>query len=189
MSDFSYDIEQCLEVLQKGEIILYPTDTIWGLGCDAANANAVKRLMQIKRKPDGRGLIVLLASERDLLRYVANPDPEVFNYLATITKPTTIIYSNGLNVADEVLNEDGSIAIRIVKEDFCRHLLKRFKKPIVSTSANFHRQPSPQNFQSIPADIKNLVDYTVTARQNEKTAGLASSVINWKNGKAIIIRP
>lgn len=189
MTDFSYDIEQCLSVLQKGGIILYPTDTIWGLGCDATNAIAVQRLMQIKGKPNGRGLIVLLASERDILRYAANPDPEVFNYLTTITKPVTVIYSNGLNVAEEVLNEDGSIAIRLVKEDFCRHLLKRFKKPVVSTSANFHGQPSPQNFQSVPADIKNLADYTVTVRQHDEISGSASSVINWKNGKAIIIRP
>ncbi len=189
MTDFSYDIEQCLEVLQKGGVILYPTDTIWGLGCDATNANAVGRLVHIKGKPAGKGLIILLASERDIFNYAANPDPEVFNYLATITKPATVIYSNGLNVADEVLNEDGSIAIRLVKEDFCRHLLKRFKRPVVSTSANFHGQPSPQNFKSISTDIKNLVDYTVTIKQNDETSNPASSIITWKNGKVLIIRP
>lgn len=188
MTDFFYDIEQCLEVLQNGGVILYPTDTIWGLGCDAANADAVKRLVQIKGKPAGKGLIVLLASERDILRYAANPDPEVFNYLATITQPATVIYDNGLNVADEVLNEDGSIAIRLVKEDFCRHLLKRFKKPVVSTSANLHGQPSPQNFKNISTDIKNLVDYTVSIRRNEETCRSASSLIIWKNGKPITIR-
>ena len=188
MTDFSYDIEQCLEVLQKGGVILYPTDTIWGLGCDATNANAVGRLVHIKGKPAGKGLIILLASERDIFNYAANPDPEVFNYLATITKPATVIYSNGLNVADEVLNEDGSIAIRVVKEVFCRHLLKRFKKPIVSTSANLHGQPSPQNFKSISTDIINSVDYVVSFRRNEEGSGLPSALIKWENGQAFIIR-
>lgn len=189
MSDFSADIEQCLEVLHRGGIILYPTDTIWGLGCDAANTAAVKKLMQIKKKPENKGLIVLLASERDIIRYAANPDPMAFDYLANTTKPATIIYDQGLNVADEVLNEDGSIAIRIVKEDFCRHLLKRFKKPVVSTSANLHGQPSPQNFKNISDNIKKNVDYIVSIRQNEEALYPSSSLIKFKNGKKYIIRP
>ena len=188
MTDFNNDIDQCLEVLRKGGIILYPTDTIWGLGCDATNAFAVENLIQIKGKPAGKGLIVLLASERDILRYVADPDPEVFNYLANTNKPTTVIYNQGLNVADEILNEDGSIAIRLVKEDFCRHLLKRFKKPIVSTSANIHGQPSPQNFEDVSSVIKSLVNYIVNIRQNDKEIILPSSLIKWNNGKAIVVR-
>jgi L-threonylcarbamoyladenylate synthase len=188
MVDFSDDIEQCLEVLHKGGVILYCTDTIWGLGCDAANTSAVRKLIQIKGKPEKKGLIVLLATERDVLKYVADPDPEVFNFLAGTTKPTTIIYADGLNVADEILNEDGSIAIRLVKEDFCRHLLKRFKKPIVSTSANFHGQPSPQNFKSISINIKDSVDYVVSFRRNEEGSGLPSALIKWENGRAFVIR-
>lgn len=188
MTDFTNDIEQCLEVLHKGGVILYPTDTIWGLGCDATNAAAVRKLMYIKGKPENKGLIVLLASERDVLRYVGNPDLEVFDYLQKVTQPTTVIYQQGLNVADEVLNEDGSIAIRLVNEDFCRHLLKRFKKPLVSTSANLHGQPSPQNFKSISPDIKNRVDYVVIFRQKEEIIHAASSIIKWENGVARILR-
>ena len=128
MEDFNNDVEQCLSVLHNGGVILYPTDTIWGLGCDATNAAAVRKLMDIKGKPPSKGLIILLAAERDVLQYVASPDMEVFDYLNATAKPTTVIYKNGLNVADEVLNENGSIAIRLVSENFCRHLLKRFKK-------------------------------------------------------------
>ena len=188
MTDFSYDIEQCIEVLHKGGVILYPTDTIWGLGCDATNTSAVLKLMHIKGKPASKGLIVLLASERDILQYVAAPDPEVFNYLENITNPTTVIYEHGLNVADEVLNEDGSIAIRLVKEDFCRHLIKRFKKPIVSTSANLHGKPSPHTFKSISTEVKSTVNYVVNFRQNEEIVNSASSIIKWKNGQVRTIR-
>jgi len=188
MTDFSIDIEQCLETLHKGGVILYPTDTIWGLGCDAANSSAIKKLIHIKGKPANKGLIVLLASERDVLQHVAAPDPEVFNYLDNTTKPTTVIYEHGLNVADEVLNEDGSIAIRIVKEDFCRHLIKRFKKPLVSTSANLHGKPSPQNFKGISSEIKNSVDYVVCFGQDNNIINPASSIIQWKKGKPYIIR-
>lgn len=189
MTDFSTDIEQCLNVLHKGGVILYPTDTIWGLGCDATNNVAVRKVMEIKGKPANKGLIVLLARERDVLQYVAAPDLEVFNYLENIIKPTTIIYDHGLNVSEEVLNEDGSIAIRLVKEDFCRHLIKRFKKPIVSTSANLHGQPSPQNFKSISTTIKTKVDYVVSFGQDEEMKNTASTLIRWKNGQAMIIRP
>jgi L-threonylcarbamoyladenylate synthase len=189
MTDFSSDIERCLEVLYSGGVILYPTDTIWGLGCDATNPAAVQKLMKIKGKPSNKGLIVLLATERDVLQYAAAPDPEIFNYLEKTDKPTTVIYEHGLNVADEVLNEDGSIAIRLVKEDFCRHLLKRIKKPIVSTSANLHGQPSPQNFKSISSEIKNVVDYVVCFGQDSNKTNAASSIIGWKKGKVFVIRP
>jgi L-threonylcarbamoyladenylate synthase len=188
MTHFTEDIERCLQVLQAGGIILYPTDTIWGLGCDATNAEAVDRLIKLKGKPLHKGLIVLLASERDVLQYTANPDLEVFDYLNTVTKPTTVIYEHGLGVAEQVLNEDGSIAIRLVKEDFCRHLLKRFKKPVVSTSANLHGQASPHNFSHISNEIKTGADYVVNFRQHEEMLGQASSVIKWKNGKCLIIR-
>lgn len=189
MTDFSTDIDHCLDVLHKGGVILYPTDTIWGLGCDATNLTAVKNLIQIKGKPANKGLIVLLASERDILQYVAAPDPEVFNFLDKTTKPTTIIYEHGLNVADDVLNEDGSIAIRLVKEEFCRHLLKRFKKPVVSTSANLHGQPSPQNFRDISNKIKNGVNYVVSFGQDEIQEKKASAIFKWEKGHPTIVRP
>lgn len=189
MIDFSAYIDQCLKVLNLGGVILYPTDTIWGLGCDATNSEAVQKLIDIKGKPANKGLIVLLANERDVLQYAAAVDLAVFDYLETTTKPTTVIFDHGLNVADEVLNEDGSIAIRLVKEDFCRHLLKRFKKPIVSTSANLHGKPSPHNFKSISAEIKALVDYVVSFQQGEEAEAASSAIIRWSNGQIIVIRP
>jgi L-threonylcarbamoyladenylate synthase len=188
MTVFDDDIEQCLRSLQQGGVILYPTDTIWGLGCDATSSAAVKKLIELKGKPPHKGLIVLLASERDVLQYTANPDLEVFDYLNTTYKPTTVIYNNGLGVADDVLNEDGSIAIRIVKEDFCRHLLKRFKKPLVSTSANLHGQPSPQNYSAVSTEIKTGVDYIVKFRQSEEFLQTPSSIIKWEEGRCVIVR-
>lgn len=188
MIEFKQDVEACLDILARGGVILYPTDTIWGLGCDATNPSAVNQLMQLKGKPPRKGLIVLSASEREILQYTANPDLEVFDYLNTVSKPTTVIYEHGLGFADEVLNEDGSVAIRLVKEEFCRHLLKRFRKPIVSTSANLHGQPSPHNFQDVSEVIKNGVDYVVKFRQNEEMQGISSSIISWKNGNLLILR-
>jgi len=188
MVDFSNDLDNCLAVLAAGGVILYPTDTIWGLGCDATNTEAVQKLIRLKGKPLHKGLIVLLASERDVLQYVASPDLEVFDYLATTKKPTTVIFENGLNIADDVLNEDGSIAIRLVSEDFCRHLLKRFKKPVVSTSANLHGQASPQNFAELSPTIKSGVDYIVKYKQYEEMSGAPSAIIKWKNGTPLVIR-
>ncbi|MDQ6813083.1 MAG: Sua5/YciO/YrdC/YwlC family protein [Bacteroidota bacterium] len=188
MTEFTADITEALTVLNRGGVILYPTDTVWGLGCDATNSKAVEKLTTLKGKPPHRGLIVILASERDVLQYTANPDFAVFDYLNTAAKPTTVIYEHGLGVADEVLNEDGSIAIRLVKEDFCRHLLKRFRKPVVSTSANRHGQPTPQNFVDVSDEIKFGVDYVVNYRQNDTLPHIASSIIQWKNGNCLIIR-
>lgn len=188
MMDFTEDIEKCLNVLHEGGIILYPTDTIWGLGCDATNSKAVKKLIALKGKPQHKGLITILASERDVLHYTASPDLSVFDYLNTTIKPTTVIYEDGLKVAEEVLNEDGSIAIRLVKEEFCRHLLKRFKKPIVSTSANLHGQPAPQFFDEVVEEIKCGVEYVVKFRQNDLTPSTSSAIIRWIKGKCVTIR-
>ncbi|MCY7420333.1 MAG: Sua5/YciO/YrdC/YwlC family protein [Chitinophagaceae bacterium] len=182
MKDFTTDLERCLEVLHAGGTILYPTDTVWGLGCDATNDNAVKKLIRLKGKPGQKGLIVLLSTERDVLQYVAGPDMELFNFLQQQTRPTTVIYNDGLNVADEVLDSDGNIAIRIAHEDFCRHLIKRFRKPIVATSANFHGEPTPQNFSQVNPQLVQQVDYTVKFRQQDVGIASASAIIKW-NGK------
>lgn len=189
INDFVNDIEECLKALHEGEVILYPTDTIWGLGCDATNASAVQKLINLKGKDEGKGLIVLLASEREVLHYAASPDLAVFDYLASTAKPTTVIYSGGLNVASQVLNNNGSIAIRLVKDEFCSHLLKRFKKPIVSTSANLHGQPSPQNFSQVLPQLKSAVKYVVKFRQQDEYLSTASSIIAWTNGEVQVIRP
>ena len=134
-------------------------------------------------------MIALVADEKDILRYVAHPDLSVFDHLKTVHKPTTVIYEGAIGLADNLIGKDGSIAIRICREEFCRHLLKRFKKPIVSTSANISGEPSPKNFAEISEEIKRSVDYIVQYRQNDQATAEPSSLIQWQKGKPIVIRP
>ena len=189
MVDFSKDIDRCLEVLYSGGIILYPTDTIWGLGCDATNAAAVEKIFSIKQRPEAKSLIVLLADERDVLQYVAAPDLQVFDYLDTVSKPTTVVYENVIGLADNLLAADGSAGIRIVKEPFCKHLIKRFRKPVVSTSANISGEPAAPDFSAISPLIKSAVDYIVEYRQDDDVPATASAVVKWNRGRVEVIRP
>ena len=187
--NFENDIEKCLEVLRNGGLILYPTDTIWGIGCDATNEKAVAKVYQLKQRSDEKALIVLLADERDIMQHVAAPDLSLFDYLDSATKPTTVIYDGAIGFADNLIGNDGSIAIRICRDEFCRHLLKRFRKPIVSTSANISGMPSPKNFKEVSEEIKNGVNYIVQYRQNDETPAQPSSLIKWDNGKVTVLRP
>lgn len=188
--NFEPDIEQSLKVLRAGGIILYPTDTIWGIGCDATNKDAVEKVYSLKERPDNKSLIVLLANEREVLSYVSAPDMEVFKYLNTVQKPTTVIYEGAIGLADNVINKDGSIGIRIVKDPFCIHLIKRFGKPLVSTSANIAGKPAPQVFKEIDPVIRHSVDYCVKYRQDDLSLQQHSSVVKWnKNGTVTVIRP
>jgi L-threonylcarbamoyladenylate synthase len=189
MVDFLPDIEKCLEALHFGGVILYPTDTVWGLGCDATNPIAVEKIFAIKQRSEAKSLIVLLAAERDLLQYVTAPDLAVFDYLDTVTKPTTVIYNGVIGLAENVLAPDGSAGIRIIKENFCKHLIKRFRKPIVSTSANISGSATPENYASIPGAVKSSVDYIVQYRQDEIAPAQPSAVVKWNGGKVEIIRP
>jgi L-threonylcarbamoyladenylate synthase len=189
MVDLEKDIEQCLRVLKAGGLILYPTDTIWGIGCDATNSEAVEKIYQVKRRPDNKTMIVLLAEEKDILNHVAAPDLRVFDYLKQTNKPTTVIYDGAIGLADNLIGTDGSIAIRICNEPFCRHLIKRFRKPIVSTSANISGQPVSKTFAGISDEIKSGVDYVVKYRQDDQVIAEPSSVIKWYNGTITIIRP
>ena len=172
MIEFAKDIEQCLAVLHAGGVILYPTDTVWGLGCDATNAAAVEKIFSIKQRPEAKSMIVLLADERDVLQYVAAPDLAVFDYLDTVSKPTTVVYEQWIiGLAENLLAADGSAGIRIVKETFCKHLIKRFRKPLVSTSANISGEPRTRNvFYRSRTAIKAAVDYVVEYRQDDTHA-------------------
>jgi L-threonylcarbamoyladenylate synthase len=187
--DFTNDIDNCLKVLEEGGLILYPTDTVWGIGCDATNAAAVKKIYEIKNRPATKAMIVLVADEKDILQYVANPDLGVFEYLQQVQKPTTVIYEGPVGLADNLVSGDGSIAIRIVQDEFCRHLIKRFRKPIVSTSANIFEHPAPASFQEIVHYIKQAVDYIVSYRQDDDTPQTASSIIRWQENSPVVIRP
>lgn len=185
---FENDVEKCLTILQNGGIILYPTDTIWGIGCDATNEEAVEKIMALKRRPEAKSFVVLVAEEKDILKYVAAPDLALFNYLETTTKPTTVIYPGVIGLAQNVLADDGSVAIRICHDDFCRHLIKRLRKPIVSTSANLSGMPSPAHFSLIDNTIIEGVDYTVEYRRDDVTESSPSSIIRWEQGNVIVIR-
>ena len=187
---FTKDMEACIKVLQDGGLILYPTDTIWGIGCDATNEEAVAKIYKLKKRADEKSMIVLLAAEKDLLQYVTQPPPDIFDYLKEVSKPTTVIYEGVINLADNLINKDGSIAIRIVKDEFCKQLIKRFRKPIVSTSANISGLSSPSNFNAIDTAIKNGVDYIVQHRQDDVTPTTPSTIVKWNaDGSLHILRP
>jgi L-threonylcarbamoyladenylate synthase len=187
--EFEDDILHCLEILRQGGIILYPTDTIWGIGCDATNAEAVKKIFLLKKRPETRSMIVLLADPRDINRYVSRPQPYIAQYLEKTTRPTTVIYEGALSLAENLISEDGSVAIRIVREDFCRHLIKRFKRPLVSTSANISGQESPLNYAGIANEIIQGVDYVVKYRQREDVPAKASTLIRFtQSGEPVVLR-
>jgi L-threonylcarbamoyladenylate synthase len=190
MPDFSNDIEQCLAVLRDGGTIVYPTDTIWGIGCDATNAAAVEKVAVIKNRPSDKSFVVLVADENDILRYTASPDLEVFSYLETVSKPTTVIFEHAIGLADNAIAADGSVAIRIVKDDFCRHLIRRFRKPLLSTSANLSGEQAPAHFNKISPQILESVDFVVEHRRNDTSPAEPSSIIKWGGKeKFTIIRP
>jgi len=190
MLPFNNDIESCLEKLQQGGLILYPTDTVWGIGCDATNADAVSRIYHLKKRADNKAMIVLVADERDILQYVTQPGLQIFDYIKGIQRPTTVIYDGAIGLAENLLAEDGSVGIRICEDSFCKHLIKRFRKPLVSTSANISGYPAPISFKDIEPVIVDGVDYVVNYRQDDTEFRKPSSVIKWeKDGTLSIIRP
>lgn len=183
------DIEKACEIMYNGGIILYPTDTIWGIGCDATNPEAVKRVYEIKRRTDSKALITLVDSPAKVNSYVQDMPDVAWDLIELTTKPLTIIYDKARNLAENLLAEDGSAGIRVTDEPFSKDLCFRFKKPVVSTSANISGEPSPQNFSEISDEIKSAVDYIVRYRQEEKTKASPSSIIKLGNkGEIKIIR-
>ncbi|HZL76186.1 MAG TPA: L-threonylcarbamoyladenylate synthase [Bacteroidales bacterium] len=189
MKGFENDINCSIKVLREGGIILYPTDTIWGLGCDATNPAAVEKIFEIKSRSGNGSLIILVDSDAMLERYVRDIPEIVFEITSVSDSPLTIIYPEGKNLAPGVCNEDGSIGIRICNEPFCNELITRFRKPIISTSANISGKPSPSNFSEIDDEIKKSAGYVVTYRQEDNKKYKPSSVIKIdKNGAFKIIR-
>ena len=183
------DIENCLKVLNEGGIILYPTDTIWGIGCDATNESAVKRIFDIKKRNDQKSLLVLLDNPGKIPSYVGEVPDIAWDLIELSEKPLTIIYSDAKNLASNLIAEDGSIGIRIANDQFCQKLIQRLKKPIVSTSANISGKTAPANFSEISDEVIQSVDYVVKWKQDDYTKAQASSIIKLKpNGEVQIIR-
>ena len=183
------DIEKSLEALNRGGVILYPTDTVWGIGCDATNRAAVERIYAIKRRSEAQALLTLV-SDTDMLAVYAGEVPNVaLRLMEEATKPLSIVYPNAKNLAENLIAADGSTGIRIVGDPFCRRLIKEFGKPIVSTSANISGAPAPAIFDEISDEIKAAVDYIVHWRQDDRQPATASSIIKLnKDGNYTIIR-
>lgn len=176
------DIKKACEVMRNGGVILYPTDTIWGIGCDATNEEAVKKVYDLKKRADNKAMLVLIDNPVKLQTYVEDVPEIAWDLIEASDKPLTIIYDKGKNLAANLLGENGSIGIRVSKEQFSRDLCFRFRKPLVSTSANVSGEPSPANFSEISEAIKNGVDYIVQYRQDDLSKAAASSIIKLGEG-------
>ena len=171
------DIKRAVETMRGGGVILYPTDTIWGLGCDATNPEAVAKIYAIKQREDAKALISLVDSEAKIDFYVPDVPDVAWQLLEVAERPLTIIYDNVRNLAPNLMAEDGSAALRITREEFSRELCLRMKRAVVSTSANLSGRPAPRRFSDISAELLEAVDYVCTSRRDEKDNGLASSII------------
>lgn len=184
------EVGACLDVLNKGGTIVYPTDTIWGIGCDATNQNAVSRIYSIKKRMGSKNMIVLIDDASKLSLYVKKIPLITSDLLSNMNTPLTIIFPGGRNLAPNLLGADGSIAIRIVDHEFCRELIREFGRPVVSTSANLSGQPNPHSFQDINPVITSMVDYTVGLFHESTSSGKPSRIIRlYENGEFNVIRP
>ena len=171
------DIRQAVEVMRRGGVILYPTDTVWGIGCDATNEEAVARVYEIKKRADSKSLITLVADADMLGKYVKVIPEVAINLLEVNDKPMTLIYPGAMNLASNVIAEDGSAGIRIPMNDFCVEVIRRFHKPIVSTSANISGQPAPAFYEDIPLEIIEAVDWVADPYLEEGATGEPSQII------------
>lgn len=173
--------------MREGGVILYPTDTIWGIGCDATDEDAVRRVYEIKQRQDSKAMLVLVDSSVKVDFYVRDVPEVAWDLIDLADKPLTIIYSGARNLAANLLAEDGSVGIRVTNEDFSKRLCQQFRKAIVSTSANISGQPSPKNFSEISEEVKSAVDYIVGYRQEEMSNPKPSSIIKLDKGGVIKI--
>lgn len=181
------DIRRAVEVMQHGGVILYPTDTIWGIGCDACNAEAVRRVYEIKQREDAKALITLVDSEVKIESYVCDVPEVAWQLMECAERPLTIIYDHARNLADNLPAEDGSVAIRLTREAFSRELCFRMRRPIVSTSANRSGLPAPRCFAEISPELLSAVDYVCLSRRDEPPTGRASAIIKLGSGGLINI--
>ncbi len=176
------EVARALEVLRNGGIILYPTDTIWGIGCDATNRDAVDRIYQLKGRASEKSMIILLDDVNKLQSYVTEVPEVAYDLIEYAEHPLTIIYSGGKNLPDNVINGDGSIAIRIVKHQFCQDLIRQLRKPLISTSANVSMHASPANFMQVSEDIIAGVDYVVQLEQDDLRQKRSSMIMKLEPG-------
>lgn len=187
--NYNEDIRNAIAVMNRGGVILYPTDTVWGIGCDATNTEAVKRVFEIKKREDSKALLVLVDSEAKVEFYVREVPEIAWNLIEISDRPMTLIYDDARNLAQNLIAKDGSVAIRITKEPFSKTLCQRFHRAIVSTSANVSGESSPATFAQISQEILSAVDYVCTSRREEKAQQKPSSIIKiGTDGEIKIIR-
>ena len=189
MASYDQDIKEAVEVMRRGGVILYPTDTVWGIGCDATNPDAVARVYEIKRRTDAKALICLVDSDARLQRYVRQVPNVAWDVMELSVKPITVILDGAVNLAPNLVAEDGSVAMRITKEPFSQQWCYRFQKAIVSTSANISGEPPASNFCDISPELLEAVDYVCKSRRQERQPHTPSSIIKIRlNGEVSIIR-
>ncbi len=183
------EIEKSVELLKKGKIILYPTDTIWGIGCDATNAKSIQKIYKLKGRNENKGMIVLLDSPERLDKYLKKVPTIAYDLILNSKSPLTIVYPGAKNLAKNIIASDGTIAIRIVKDEYCTEVIRLLEKPIVSTSANFSNQPSATTFEQIDVGIKKGVDHVVSVFQDRVRAIKSSTIIKLEDdGSFLILR-
>ena len=187
MKKFDNDITNCLAAINNSGIILYPTDTIWGIGCDATNAAAIQRIYQLKKREEKKSMIILVDSENMIREYVSHPSEKLLYFLSQQKKPTTAIFNKAINLPGIIINQDRTIAIRITTDEFCKSLIQQLKKPLISTSANISGEPYPQDFSQISDAIKKGVDHIVQHRQDDRSPAKPSSIIRLNGYKEIEI--
>ena len=188
MKKYAEDIFLCIETLKKGRIILYPTDTIWGIGCDATNNRAVSRIFEIKQRHESKSLIILASDIEMISQYVEKISHSVIELIKNTYKPLTIIYEQAKNLAKSAIAADGTVAIRIPKDDFCLDLIRKFGKPIISTSANFSGDKSPSNFDEINKKLIGKVDYVVKYKQDDLTQSIPSTIVKLNGEEIVFLR-
>ncbi|MCM4154563.1 L-threonylcarbamoyladenylate synthase [Gramella sp. AN32] len=188
MEKFDQEIWNCIDVLKRGGIILYPTDTVWGIGCDATNADAVDKVFALKKRQENKALICLVSNFKMLEQYVENVPETAYDILKYATKPTTIIYDQPYHIAENLVSDDNTLGIRVVRDTFCSGLIKKLKKPIVSTSANISSQPTPQSFDQITPQILKGVDYVVNLDRSKKSPKPSAIIKLSNDGQVKVIR-
>lgn len=182
------EIEKCLEVLRSGGLILYPTDTVWGIGCDSSNARAVEKIYRLKKRSETKSMICLVSRDAMLERHVETVPDLAYDLIEMAEKPLTIIYDNPKGVAENIIAEDQTLAIRVVRNEFCKRLIDRLKIPLVSTSANLAGQPTPRSFAEISEDIFKGVDYVVNLQRDNVNTTPSSIIKLSEDGRVNVIR-
>ncbi|MDT0688479.1 L-threonylcarbamoyladenylate synthase [Salegentibacter sp. F188] len=186
--DFKSESQEAINVLKRGGLILYPTDTVWGIGCDSTNPEAIEKVFALKKRSESKSLICLVSDFKMLNEYVEDVPEVAYDILKYAAKPTTIIYDDPIRVAENLIADDNTLAIRVTKDKFCKELVRRFRRPIVSTSANISGEKTPESFSQIAPEILKGVDYVVNLHQSKKSTKPSAIIKLSNDGKVKVVR-